>query len=98
MSDRAAAAGAATLVLSTQPRAGLSPAQQATLEATDRDAAAAFGDCFVALRPGLAGPDGGPAPAYSAGDGIHLNAAGHAWVRARVAQVLEGGRCVRLAP
>lgn len=98
MAERAAAAGAATLVLSTQPRAGLTAAQQATLETTDRDAAAAFGDCFVALREGLAGPDGGPAPAYAAGDGIHLNAAGHEWVRARVAQVLESGRCVRLSP
>jgi acyl-CoA thioesterase I len=98
MADRAAATGATTLVLSTQPRAGLTPAQQATLEATDRDAAAAFGPCFVALREGLAGPDGGPAPAYSAGDGIHLNAAGHDWVRAQVAQVLDSGRCVRLAP
>jgi lysophospholipase L1-like esterase len=87
----------ATLVLSTQPRVGLSTAQQATLEATDREAATRFGACFVPLRAGLAGPDGAPAAAYSAGDGIHLNAAGHAWVQARVAEVLLGNRCVRLS-
>jgi lysophospholipase L1-like esterase len=98
ISETAAAGGAATLVLGTQPRAGLGAAQRATLDAIDRDAAAAFGPCFVALRAGLAGPDGAIAVAYSAGDGIHLNAAGHAWVQARVAEVLDGGRCVRLAP
>lgn len=91
---RATAGGAATLVLSTQPRAGLSAPQQATLEATDRLAALAFGSCFVALREALAGPDGAPAAAYSAGDGIHLNAAGHALIERRVAATLTAGDCV----
>jgi lysophospholipase L1-like esterase len=96
MAQRAAAAGASTLVLSTQPRAGLSTAQLAVLEASDREASSSFGPCFVPLRAGLAGPDGAPSPAFSAGDGIHLNAAGHAWVQARVVELLESGRCVRL--
>ena len=82
----------------TQPRAGLTPAQQATLEATDDEAAAHFGPCFVALRETLSGPAGGPAAGYSAGDGVHLNGAGHRLVFERVTAVLAGGRCVRLSP
>lgn len=95
---QARAAGAVTLVLSTQPRAGLTPAQQATLEGIDDEAAAHFGPCFVALRETLSGPAGGPAAGYSAGDGVHLNGAGHRLVFERVTAVLAGGRCVRLSP
>lgn len=93
--DRATAGGAATVVLGTQPRASLSPGQAATLVDTDRLAAEAFGPCFLPLREALAGPDGAPAPAYSAGDGIHLNAAGHAWLHEQLSALLAAGRCVR---
>lgn len=93
--DHAAASGAATLVLGTQPRAGLSAAQQSTLVVTDELAGKAFGPCFVPLRERLAGADGAPAAPYSAGDGIHLNAQGHALIFERVTAQLTDGRCVR---
>jgi acyl-CoA thioesterase I len=98
MAARARAAGAATLVLSTQPRAGLTGVQQATLQATDEAAAAQFGACFVPLRQALAGADGAPAAAYAAGDGVHLNAAGHRVVLELVGAALAAGGCVRLPP
>lgn len=97
MQSRAQSAGAATLVLSTQPRAALTLAQQAALVATDAAAAAHFGPCFVPLREALAGPEGGPAPTYSAGDGVHLSAVGHRLVLDRVAAALAAGACVRLS-
>lgn len=93
--DAAARGGAATLVLSTQPRDGLDAAQRAALDETDRIAAQAFGPCFVELRAALSNAEGGIAPAYAAGDGIHLNSEGHRVVFERVASVLAGGRCVR---
>jgi len=92
----AKAGGAATLVLSTQPRDQLTAAQLKTLDKTDGLGAAAFGDCWVPLRAALSAEDGGIAAAYSAGDGIHLNDAGHALVESRVAATLAAGRCVRL--
>jgi lysophospholipase L1-like esterase len=95
--QRAAQAGAATLVLSTQPRDGLDGAQRAALDETDRLAADAFGACFVALRAALSDAQGNIAPTLSAGDGIHLNAEGHRIVFERTMAVLTGGRCVRVA-
>lgn len=94
---RAADAGAATLVLSTQPRDGLDSAQQAALDETDRLAVAAFGECFVPLRAALSDGQGRIAPAYAAGDGIHLNAEGHRVIFEEVKAVVDGGRCVRTA-
>jgi lysophospholipase L1-like esterase len=94
--QRAARSGAATLVLSTQPRDGLDATQRTILDDTDRLAADAFGACFVAVRAALSDPQGRIAPAYSAGDGVHLNAAGHRVVADRVTSVLSAGRCVRL--
>jgi lysophospholipase L1-like esterase len=96
IAQRAAQAGSATLVLSTQPRDGLDSAQRAALDETDRLAAAAFGACFVALRDALSDAQGGIAPALSAGDGIHLNAEGHRVVFERAWATLSSGRCVRL--
>jgi lysophospholipase L1-like esterase len=93
--DLAAAAGVATVVLGTQPRSGLNRRQNASLRATDELASTAFGPCFVPLREALAGPDGAPALAYSAGDGTHLNAEGHALIHERVAAVLATDLCVR---
>ena len=95
--QRAAQSGAATLVLSTQPRDGLDATQRAILDDTDRQAADAFGACFVAVRAALSDAQGRIAPAYSAGDGVHLNAEGHRVVSERVTAVLAAGRCVRLA-
>lgn len=92
----ASAASAATLVLGVQPRNALTPTQRTTLAEVERQLAVLAGDCHVALYAALADSDGNIAAAYSAGDGIHLNDAGHALVHARVQAVLEGGRCVRL--
>jgi len=89
---------AATLVLGTQPRAGLTETQHAALAETDALAAVEFGPCFVPLREALSDPVGEPAATYAAGDGIHLDAAGHALIHDRVAEALASGRCVRLTP
>ena len=96
LSDVARAGDVAVILLSSQPRDRLTAAQQATLDAVDRQGAAAFGACFVDVHSGLAGPDGGIAAAYAAGDGVHLNDAGHRVLADRVWAVLESGRCVRL--
>jgi acyl-CoA thioesterase-1 len=94
--ELAQARAAATVLLSTQPRDGLTPAQRATLDETDRLGAATFGGCFVDVRAALSGTDHSIAPAYAAGDGIHLNDAGHRLIADRLWAVLESGRCVRL--
>lgn len=94
---QAAGAGAATMVVSTQPRAGLTAGQQAVQAETDTAAAAAFGPCFVAVREALAGHDGAPLPVYAAGDGVHLNAAGHQLIQSRVIAAIASGRCVRVS-
>lgn len=93
----AAAAGAASLVLGVQPRDGLDLAQRAVLAEVNLGLAAAAGPCFVGLFAALADANGNIATSYAAGDGVHLNDAGHAVVLQRVLAVLDGGRCVRLA-
>jgi acyl-CoA thioesterase I len=95
--QRAAQAGAATLVLSTQPRDAADATQRAALAETDRLATAAFGPCFVALRAALSDPQGNIAAALSAGDGIHLNADGHHVVFEHVSAALASGACVRVS-
>ncbi len=94
--QRALQGGAATLVLSTQPRNDADAVQRAALAESDRLAAAAFGPCFVALHAALSDAQGNIAPTYSAGDGVHLNAQGHRVVFERVSAVLAGGGCVRV--
>jgi lysophospholipase L1-like esterase len=95
--QHAAQAGAATLVLSTQPRDAADAVQRATLGETDRLAAAAFGPCFVAVRAALSDAQGNITAELSAGDGVHLNAEGHRVVFDHVSAVLSSGACVRLA-
>jgi lysophospholipase L1-like esterase len=93
----AAAAQVPVLVLGTQPRDAFTTTQRATLAEIDRQLAAATGPCFVPLFEALADAQGAIRPEFAAGDGIHLNDAGHAVVRQRVQAVLDGGRCVRLS-
>jgi lysophospholipase L1-like esterase len=50
----------------------------------------------VPLQAALADSQGRIAAAYSAGDGIHLNDAGHRQVLQQVQAALDSGRCVRL--
>jgi lysophospholipase L1-like esterase len=98
--DRAAAATppAAVLVLSSQPRDAFTAAQRADLDELDRLVGQVFGACFVRTRVALADAQGRIAAAFSAGDGIHLNDAGHALVAERVLERLRSGECVRLQP
>lgn len=87
---------AGVMVLSTLPRNGLDASQRATLVEADRHLADALGPCFVDVRAGLDDGQGRIATTYAAGDGVHLNDAGHAVVYQRVRDALDGGRCVRL--
>lgn len=93
-----APAPAAVMVLSSQPRDAFTAAQRMQLQVYDDLASQAFGACFVALREALSDAQGRIAPAFTAGDGIHLNDAGHALVAERVLQRLRSGECVRLQP
>ncbi len=92
----AAAGGATTMVLGSQPRDAFNAGQNDKLQAIDEALAQQLGPCFVPLRAALADAQGRIAPRYSEGDGIHLNDAGHARVAQQVQAVLDGGRCVRL--
>lgn len=97
MRSQAMAAGAATVVLGSQPRGGLNVAQRAVQDDVDARLSSRLGDCFVSLQAVLADAAGQIAPGYAAEDGVHLNDAGHTVVRQRVQAALDSGRCVRLA-
>jgi lysophospholipase L1-like esterase len=86
-------AGVPTVMLSTQPRA-LPKERLITLALIDQRLAEAVGPCFVALRPLLAGPDGRLDARYDAGDGVHLNDAGHRVVWQQVRTTLGTHACV----
>lgn len=92
----AAAAGVPTLLLSSQPRDDASSTQRATMRATDAALAPVFGACFVDVRDALSAPSGGIAAAFAAGDGVHLNDAGHRLIFDRLSATLASGACVRL--
>lgn len=85
----------ALLVLSAQPRNMAADKQQLLLD-LNRLLKPVLTDCFVDIYGALAGADGGLSPLYDAGDGVHLNDAGHALVFAAVTDVLQQGRCVQL--
>ena len=94
MRDTLRAGGATVMALGTQPRDALGAAQRAVQADVDTRLQAAFGPCFVPLQAALADAAGRIAPAYSAGDGIHLNDSGHARVLQQVRAALDSGRCV----
>jgi lysophospholipase L1-like esterase len=85
------------MVLSTQPR-NLTSAQLNQLAQIDEWLAAAIGPCFVGVRTALAADDGRLAARYDAGDGVHPNEEGHRVIAARVREVIDGGKCVRVVP
>ncbi|MFM1989845.1 MAG: hypothetical protein RJA99_2802 [Pseudomonadota bacterium] len=91
----ALARGVPVILLSTQPRA-FTPSQLDQLEQIDAQVSAMAGDCFVAIRAALAGPNRLIAPAFSYGDGIHTNDAGHALIASRVTTLIDSGKCVRV--
>lgn len=93
----AQARGAPVIVLSTQPR-NLPDTQRALLAQIDAELAPVVGPCFVDVRGALAAANGSINPLYDAGDGVHVNDAGHAVIFAKVKAVLDGGACVRATP
>ncbi len=93
---QALAAGVPVVVTSSQPRQ-LSAAQLAQMRTLDERMAANVGGCFVAVRYSLAGADGGLAPEYDSGDGVHPNEAGHALIAARITELIRGGECIRIS-
>ncbi len=86
----------AVIVLSSQPRNGAGATARAAMRGADAALAAEFGACFVAVHTELADAQGDIAAAYAAGDGVHLNDAGHGVVFDRVWAMLTAGRCVSL--
>jgi acyl-CoA thioesterase I len=90
----ATAAGAGVIVVSTFPR-NLSAAGLDTLHEIDRQMGAATGPCFADVHAALASAAGDIAVAYAAGDGVHLNDAGHRLVFERVRALVDSGLCVR---
>lgn len=90
----ARAQGAAVIVLSSQPRDDANAAAREAMRATDAALAAELGPCFVDVRESLSDGSGRIAPAFAAGDGVHLNNAGHALVFERLWAAIEAGRCL----
>jgi len=86
--------GVGVLVLSSQPR-NMPADRRARLAQIDQQLSANAGPCFVAVHNLLATSDGLLHPLYDAGDGVHLNNAGHAVVLQQVRAVIDGGGCRR---
>jgi lysophospholipase L1-like esterase len=90
---RALDRGAAVYVTSSQPRDDADATQRATMLDVDAALASQLPDCFVDVRGGLVGADGGIASAVAAGDGVHLNAEGHRRLFERLRAAIVSGRC-----
>ncbi len=84
---------AAVLVLSSQPR-NIEKERQALLLELDRLLKPVVGPCFVELHALLADSAGNLAVQYDAGDGVHLNDAGHQVVFQAVRDRLQSRQCV----
>lgn len=96
MRGRASARGVPVMVLSSQPRNDAGPAARTAMREMDAALAAALGPCFVDVRDALADAEARIAPAYGAGDGVHLNDAGHALVFDRLWAAIDTGACLTL--
>lgn len=83
----------AVLVLSSQPR-NMEPAKQALLLELDKLLKPVLGPCLVELHALLADSAGNLAQQYNAGDGVHLNDAGHAVIHDAVVDRLRSRQCV----
>jgi len=94
MQRRAQQRGVAVLVLSSQPRDDASPAAREAMNASDAALAAALGACFVPLRADLTDAQGRLATRYAAGDGVHLNNAGHRLIFNRLWDTVTSGLCL----
>jgi len=94
LSSLAAEAHVSLWISSTQPRR-LSPTQVATQRQVGEAILGRYGARALDFWTNLAAPDGGLKAQYDAGDGIHLNAAGHSvllklLLGARIPQALLG--------
>lgn len=85
--------GIAVVVLSAQPRNTNTDAQQAIIE-LDKLLRPVIGSCYVDVFALLVSSNGGLSPSYDAGDGVHLNDAGHQIVAAEINKVLTSKRCI----
>jgi acyl-CoA thioesterase I len=95
MTECARASGAQVAVLSSLPRAGLTPDQRKSIQRVDEELKARFGACFLDLRDTLTnGSRVQVRTEYSAGDGIHFNDLGHLLIFRQVRQFIETGRCL----
>ena len=93
--QRALDGGAAVWVQSSQPRDTATVTQRAAMRDSDAALAQSLGKCFVNVQSLLADSQGDIAAAYAAGDGVHLNDAGHALIFERVTVALAAGLCTR---
>lgn len=92
----AAAGGVPTVVLGMQPRDSFTATQADRLRQIDHALASQLGPCFVPLRDALSDGLGRIRPDFAAGDGVHLNDAGHALIADLVQSVLDSGLCVQV--
>jgi acyl-CoA thioesterase I len=91
--QRAVDAAIQVLVLSSQPRDDADAAQRQSMLTVDQSLAGAAGSCFLNVREPLSDAEGRIAAAYSAGDGVHFNDAGHRRIFEIVSATLSAGRC-----
>jgi lysophospholipase L1-like esterase len=94
MRDFAIQRGASVIVLSTQPR-NLSQANLEILQEIDRELSSVVGMCFVEIYAALADANGPLRASVDAGDGVHLNDAGHGVVLGLVMASILSGQCIR---
>jgi lysophospholipase L1-like esterase len=94
MGELARQRGVAVIVLSSQPRNDAGPQARTAMLDTDTALAAELGACFVAVRGDLADAQQRLSADLGAGDGVHLNDAGHARVFDKLWATVTAGRCV----
>lgn len=85
--------GSAVVVLSAQPRNTNASAQQAIAE-LDQLLRPVIGGCYVDVFALLVSVNGGLSPSYDAGDGVHLNDAGHQIVATEISKLVSSKRCI----
>lgn len=90
----AARAGIKVAIMSTQPRAGVTPEQAQAIEEVDALMRRSFGKCYIDVNHILlksgGQSDGSP---IAAGDKVHYNDRGHAIIFGTVQKFIESGSC-----
>lgn len=82
-------------VMSSLPRDGLTKQQNASIAQIDAAMLKEFGACYINVRSAITDTDHESSIRHdlSAGDGVHLNNAGHAIIFGIVKRFLESGQC-----